>query len=185
MKTFRAQGKAARGLTRDGNTSEGKWGPESGPGLRLLSKVDVGSLTAHTSRHHQVGVRLWEAAGLRSQGEEGAVWRSPQTSQSRALTLGHHRSCWVPRKTRDVVFSVLDTADAAGCLGRAENRWGPAGGLWPGGGREKSRGRAPWLLWGGGSWLALVACLMGVLGWWQPWLERKEASWREVRLAAL
>lgn len=100
MKTFRAQGKAARGLTRHGNTSEGKWGPESGPGLRLLSKVDVGSLTAHTSRHHQVGVRLWEAAGLRSRGEEGAVWRSPQTSQSRALTLGHHRSCWVPRKTQ-------------------------------------------------------------------------------------
>lgn len=117
------------------------------------------------------------------QSESGSNSRAPQkllgTAEDPVLgSLGR-------TETRDVVFSVLDTADAAGCLERAENRWGPAGGLWPGGGREKSRGRAPWLLWGGGSWLALVACLMGVLGWWQPWLERKEASWREVRLAAL
>ena len=33
-------------------------------------------------------------------------------------------------------------------------------------------------------WLVQVACLMGSLGWWRPWLERREASWLEVRGAA-
>lgn len=40
-------------------------------------------------------------------------------------SLGH-------TEAKDAMFSLLATTDATGYHGRAENEWGPSGGLWPG-----------------------------------------------------
>lgn len=42
-------------------------------------------------------------------------------------------------EARDDRFSLSDIPDMAVYLRRAENRWGPSGGLWPGGQKEKDR----------------------------------------------
>ena len=64
-------------------------------------------------------------------------------------------------EARDVRFSVLDTADAAGCLGRAENgAGGPSGRLWPAAeGKRTEEGSSSWVPMG-----RRVLDLLGQLG---------------------
>ena len=47
-------------------------------------------------------------------------------------------------EARDFRFSILDMRNAAECIGRAEYRVGPMGGLWPGAEGKKGRRRELW-----------------------------------------
>lgn len=136
-------------------------------------RQDARSFDCATPRNRKAGIGLrlscrslllgWGRCSLGSPESGSDSWVSQMllsTVEERVL------GSLVCTKARDVGFSVLDTAEAARCHRRVENRGGPSGRLWPGG-KGKRAGRTELQLVTVGTrvlvsrWVALV----GGCGW--------------------